>query len=479
MSDHDVITTTRSEDFAPLGFKGRPLTSRYSNLVAELKRIDPRYQSLFAIPFEQEDGHVSWSKPGGFDRAVRLSDLPRHQQRDAQSELLVMTKKIERYAEDLSKPEDSTQDVSTGDLDASELLLKALNILDEEHLWLVDDALLITGWGQVKKGASAERAVLKALGARHAAEETEPAPEPQNDPIPLGNLGQSRSGNHASTSTYAPDFAPTTSNTWATRSNQEVLKPGFPWLAALLWLLTVLFLALIFWRLLANCALGWPGAQGLSQLIANFCPVIESVEEENADINAGLEDRLHQLHLQILRDREQCIRPQDDPALIPPAVEAPEPDEAPEIIPEEQIETAPEAEEIIDDVIREGGEIGNVNIVLRWSNNDDLDLIVRCPGNGSISYSSPSACGGRLDVDMNYGGRFSEQPVENIVFSDDTAPPGQYQIMVRRSRDNTPASPKTDFTVDLIVDGQRIDRRSGSTGLIEEVMQFELPTPAR
>lgn len=68
---------------------------------------------------------------------------------------------------------------------------------------------------------------------------------------------------------------------------------------------------------------------------------------------------------------------------------------------------------------------GNVSGVLRtslsWSNYDDLDLHMLLPNGDRICYYSPNnpSTMGRLDVDMNAGGRISKTPVENIVWTDE------------------------------------------------------------
>ena len=79
---------------------------------------------------------------------------------------------------------------------------------------------------------------------------------------------------------------------------------------------------------------------------------------------------------------------------------------------------------------REGAQTGKVQVSLIWDNTNDLDLSVVCPSGERISFDhKTSRCGGRLDIDMNESPT-SEQPVENIYWSKDSAPKGDYKVFV-------------------------------------------------
>jgi len=74
---------------------------------------------------------------------------------------------------------------------------------------------------------------------------------------------------------------------------------------------------------------------------------------------------------------------------------------------------------------REGGASGDIRISLLWNDLNDLDLHVTPPSGEEISYSHKrSACGGRLDIDMNFRGRDSNQPIENVFWAHGGAPRG-------------------------------------------------------
>lgn len=62
-----------------------------------------------------------------------------------------------------------------------------------------------------------------------------------------------------------------------------------------------------------------------------------------------------------------------------------------------------------------GGNVtGEVRASLSWFNYDDLDIHVRGPGGHIYFGNRLGKCGGKLDVDMNAGGRDSRSAVENI-----------------------------------------------------------------
>jgi hypothetical protein len=83
-------------------------------------------------------------------------------------------------------------------------------------------------------------------------------------------------------------------------------------------------------------------------------------------------------------------------------------------------------------VEREGGETGAMNISLAWQGPSDLDLVVQCPSGEVIDYQHTSACGGRLQIDMNSrANTMSETPIEDVVWPEGYVQPGSYRVGVR------------------------------------------------
>ncbi len=80
-------------------------------------------------------------------------------------------------------------------------------------------------------------------------------------------------------------------------------------------------------------------------------------------------------------------------------------------------------------VKRAGGNVtGKLRVSLSWSNYDDLDLHVFEPNGVHIWYQDKR---NKLDVDMNAGGGFSREPVENVTWTGHV-PDGEYRIEVNQ-----------------------------------------------
>jgi hypothetical protein len=105
---------------------------------------------------------------------------------------------------------------------------------------------------------------------------------------------------------------------------------------------------------------------------------------------------------------------------------------------------------------REGGKTGSVQVSLLWNNLNDLDLHVISPSGERIFYGNRrSQCGGELDVDMNAGRNRSTEPVENIVWPQQTPIWGGFAVYVDYFSRHDPQSDATDFQVHLLVDGEK------------------------
>lgn len=82
---------------------------------------------------------------------------------------------------------------------------------------------------------------------------------------------------------------------------------------------------------------------------------------------------------------------------------------------------------------RLGTGAGAMQILLAWSDLNDLDLHVICPDGGHISFQTPLVSGGRLDHDANArrpdAAPPTARPIENVFWST-SPPPGLYRVMV-------------------------------------------------
>jgi hypothetical protein len=99
---------------------------------------------------------------------------------------------------------------------------------------------------------------------------------------------------------------------------------------------------------------------------------------------------------------------------------------------------------------------GDVQVTLRWSNLNDLDLHVIDPAGEEIFFQHrTSASGGQLDVDSNAGctSNLTEEPLENIFWATGQAPHGTYYVHVRYFQQCIEQA-RTPFEVRFLVDGQ-------------------------
>jgi len=79
---------------------------------------------------------------------------------------------------------------------------------------------------------------------------------------------------------------------------------------------------------------------------------------------------------------------------------------------------------------RAGAELGALTFSLMWYSSADLDLYVTSPSGETICYTHrDSGCGGKLDIDMNYGSNHSPEPVENCFWQ--SPPSGTYTFWAR------------------------------------------------
>lgn len=78
-------------------------------------------------------------------------------------------------------------------------------------------------------------------------------------------------------------------------------------------------------------------------------------------------------------------------------------------------------------------QTGDVQILLKWNNKNDLDISCVDPRGDMVSYSKKEVpSGGKLDVDMNNdNARLSSSPIENIFWPTGGAPKGEYTVYLK------------------------------------------------
>jgi len=125
---------------------------------------------------------------------------------------------------------------------------------------------------------------------------------------------------------------------------------------------------------------------------------------------------------------------------------------------------------------RERARSGEYQVSLIWDGPADLDLHIRCAGDGHIFFERTQGCfGGVLDVDMNaQGSRSSGTPVENVVWSA-KPPAGTYRVQVHYYDYDDRRTP-VPFTVRIVTAGEAREVKGIAGGAaMQNVTEFTVP----
>lgn len=122
---------------------------------------------------------------------------------------------------------------------------------------------------------------------------------------------------------------------------------------------------------------------------------------------------------------------------------------------------------------------GDIQVTLRWSTPDDLDLAVTDPSNNTVTFFNPNIpSGGKLDVDANAGcDSLSPTPIENIFWPTGGAPQGSFKIGVNlytRCQGSGPIP----FVITLLVQGNTQELR-GTVSEQNPLVTFPFSLPAQ
>lgn len=436
----DELETTKPDEAQPLKVGDLPVFQALPQIRLALQKanLSEEHIRLFANPnMDPKTGEIKWRPSIGGDY-TRLNDLRDDQQRLAVGEKLAqLVKDISDVAENLKR---------AGELTGHYLEL-ALEIPNESHVFAVANQPVIAAWGHVPRGPAAPIKVLEKLAARFAPDgRITPDTRIRPDGGTGGDIGP---GRHRLTI-------------------QPVLGsfPGdvgaVPWIAWLLWPLFVLLLLIIGYLLLKNCALAWPGTTDyVHRAIFNFCASPPVLREESRQ--ASLLDELQRLDRNLETRRNACTVRREPPREHE-AKRLPQPPVANPPVPPPVDRVPPPM-------------IGAMNVILSWDTDDDLDLHVICPGGARIYHAATHGCGGELNIDQNRSdNNISAHPVENITWS--TPPAGEYKVEVDRYKIRSSTGRDTDFTVELRINGERVETHPGhatGAGQPRLVFTFKLP----
>ncbi|AMC10168.1 hypothetical protein Lupro_02395 [Lutibacter profundi] len=114
------------------------------------------------------------------------------------------------------------------------------------------------------------------------------------------------------------------------------------------------------------------------------------------------------------------------------------------------------------------GMDGNPRFNLQFTNPDnvDLDLYVKTPSGAIISYSSPQADGGTLDVDCLCSD-CPQGPTENIYWTNGSAPSGTYEYWVNYYDYCESEGAQSSFTLRVIQNGVVKGTKTGTMSVVD------------
>lgn len=451
--DSRWIASTPNQGLRPVGAPGQ---RDYGLLVQVLtQHLGADHAGLFAEPVPNPDGRTTdWYAPQDGE-AEALDALAPTARAEAERRLRQRYDDIRALADRLAQSRDPDA------VQKAALLQAALEIPDPGFVRVVGGQPVLLGWAHLKDYPDAPRGVLGSwIQTRR----------PAATPPP---------GAASAMAPAAAAAAPAAAAILPVVVERRVLVSPVGWL----WLLFALLAATIGYLMLIACGVGWPGGGVWPGWLAR-CPLPAAIAA-NDDLarelerQRQLEQEIAQLQRQLAGAAASCT-PQPPPtrAELPPApppepAPAPPPEPPPPTQAELPPQTPPECQVSELDRRRQeaGGQTGQVTVSLGWEGDADLDLAVACPGGGTIWFNERSACGARLDVDMNASGKFSPTPIENVFWPSKPAN-GTYEVYVSLYSRKTDRRRAIPFRVELDVLGNRrqVD------GTIERARQAMLVT---
>jgi hypothetical protein len=183
-----------------------------------------------------------------------------------------------------------------------------------------------------------------------------------------------------------------------------------------LWALFALALAFGGWQFLFACGLT------LGAHAWNYCPAPLDPHASIAEAERG-ERLLRGIHAAEMTLAEKALCPAPPPKPVG------------------------ETDRTIERTYRDGAKPGTLEVFLAWKTLDDLDLVIHCPGDGSLggAVDHAGSCGdGAIDKDANrnLGVNVSSTPVEHAVWQQ-SIPEGAYRLAAYVYRVTDPARSRT------------------------------------
>jgi hypothetical protein len=436
-----LIVNTPASGLNFLGVGGVPVINAHRQIRAVLEhKFGEAVANLLGEPKRASStGPIDWytNCPGII---CKLTNAPQEIQNSKRKELNNTIAKIREYADSLPDRQLATR------------LKSAVTFPSDEFVYLVGDDLVIVCWGATTEFPDAEKQeLIKQLNATVARqpvvahEAVAAAPQEEPPPLPADDQTSNREAN-------------------VSRSEIPIQRPQRPSrpidLRPLAILALVALLFAVSWALISNLSnsCGIRPLPFISGHYFGWCPeqAISDLRHETTDLEKKLETLKGKVveapnceqTPQVLAKKKQEIEERERQEAE--KKRAAEQERLKQEKAREQVEIEKRQQQAAEEARRQqeaqAKEIerrkkelkakeGEITITLGWQSYEDLDVILSCPNGDEISYKHREACGGKLDIDMNYQGVNSNSPIENIFVPARSIMPGAYQIKVVNQSD--------------------------------------------
>lgn len=128
---------------------------------------------------------------------------------------------------------------------------------------------------------------------------------------------------------------------------------------------------------------------------------------------------------------------------------------------------------VVDPAPRPKPHTGDVQILLSWSDINDLDIACIDPSGQKVWYKNKKVpSGGELDIDMNVGeGPYRNDPIENIYWPTGRAPKGRYTVILTYFARNEGNDRPTPYTIKVKY-GDKTDTYTGVATKVHESIKI-------
>ena len=305
MANAILLKTSSLADIQPLTISGQLLTNSYWTLQDELRKIGQEHAGLLSEPNRNSQrNEIEWTsnlvgKPVPFDK------LDAESRRRAEVSLTRLLNDVTGYISRLKASDDKANQRMAEELEF------ALEVPNEQDIFLIGRQPVLTNWGHVPRGPVVPQQLLwKIVAEAEAAQKRNHEEDLQSQPAPVPRVAEP-----TGLSTLSVDASGV-----AVLELDAANDHGF-WLTPLLWLLLGLLLLLIGSLLLRHCGIGlpslynWAGHGGF-----NYCSIGERARLRSSvhGKRTALEQELARLKEQLEMKRQACV-------LAPPSSPSPAP----------------------------------------------------------------------------------------------------------------------------------------------------------